>query len=139
MHPAAVISIDRMRHTVHIYPVIQSLNHRDHVEAPPESRKPIFKLTQGMDVGIDTRSVHLHTVMLEIETENLHRVGMPSITQFDRPAHPTPNRGSPAQGRSIELRLLYRQFGSVGLDRRLHQSYVGVTAGKVPGIRRQSV
>src|SRR5208283_4543035 len=98
MHPAAVISIDRMRHTVHIYPVIQSLNHRDHVEAPPESGEPIFKLTQGMDVGIDARPIHLHPVMLEIETENLKRVGMPSITQLDSPAHPTPNRWSPAQG-----------------------------------------
>src|SRR5665811_1779680 len=113
VYHSTVIPGDRMRNAIHLDAVSQSLHVGDNVEAAAERGQPIFKLTEAVHTDVDAGSIHFHTVAMEADATDVKRVGMSAMEELHSAAHFTPNVGSPAHRRCVELDPLHRQVGGI--------------------------
>ena len=61
------------------------------METLPESGEPVLERAQPVEMCVNARSIHLHTVLLKAEAINLDGIRMIPVPQFDGVAHFTAN------------------------------------------------
>ena len=136
---AAIVPVNAMQNAIHLDSVSRPLGYGDDVETPPEGGKPVFKLAEALDVGVDVRPILIDTVLLGPKPMGLEQVRVPAIAQLSYAAYVIRNLRAPTQRRRIELGLLQGEFGRVDFDRRVDQSDLCVSPREMLAGRRQIV
>jgi hypothetical protein len=61
------ISIDTMRNTIDLDPIVQLLSCTDDVETPAKQGEPLLKLSEALPSRIDARSIDFNPILLRTE------------------------------------------------------------------------